>query len=37
MFDLFNYFTVAEVESIDVSAISPATEHISSRDILWPP
>ena len=32
MFDLFNYFTGAEVESIDVSAISPATEHISSRD-----
>jgi len=32
MFDLFNYFTGAEVESLDVSAISPATEHISSRD-----
>jgi len=32
MFDLFNYFTGAEVESIEVSAISPATEHISSRD-----
>ena len=32
MFDLFNYFTGAEVERIDVSAISPATEHISSRD-----
>jgi len=32
MFDLFNYFTESEVESIDVSAISPKTEHISSKD-----
>lgn len=32
MFDLFNYFTGAEVESIDVSAISPATEHVLSQD-----
>jgi predicted dehydrogenase len=32
MFDLFNYFVGAEVESIDVSAISPATEHVSPRD-----
>ena len=34
MFDLFNYLTGAEVESIDVSAISPATEHVSTRDNL---
>jgi len=32
MFDLFNFFTEAEVESIDVSAISPKTSKISSRD-----
>jgi len=32
MFDLFNYFVDAEVEKIEVSAISPATEHISSKD-----
>jgi len=32
MLDLFNYFTESEVESIDVSAISPKTEHISSKD-----
>jgi len=32
MFDLFNFFTESEVESIDVSAISPATEHVSARD-----
>lgn len=32
MFDLFNFFTSSEVESIDVNAISPATEHISSSD-----
>jgi len=32
MFDLFNYFVGAEVESIDISAILPATEHVSSRD-----
>jgi predicted dehydrogenase/threonine dehydrogenase-like Zn-dependent dehydrogenase len=32
MFDLFNYFTASEVESIDVSAISPKTEHVSSTD-----
>lgn len=32
MFDLFNYFVGAEVESVDVSAISPATGHVSSRD-----
>lgn len=32
MFDLFNYFTGAKVESVDVSAISPASEHVSSRD-----
>jgi predicted dehydrogenase/threonine dehydrogenase-like Zn-dependent dehydrogenase len=32
MFDFFNYFVGAEVESIDVSAISPATEHVSPRD-----
>lgn len=32
MFDLLNYFTEAEVESNDVSAISPTTEHVSSRD-----
>lgn len=32
MFDLFNYFTEAEAKSVDVNAISPATEHVSSRD-----
>lgn len=32
MFDLFNYFVGAKVESVDVSAISPATGHILSRD-----
>ena len=32
MFDLFNYFVGADVESVDVSAISPATEHISFKD-----
>jgi len=32
MFDVFNFFTQSEVESIDVSAISPKTEHISARD-----
>ena len=32
MFDLFNFFTGSEGKSIDVSAISPATEHVSSRD-----
>lgn len=32
MFDLFNFFTEAKVENIDASAISPATEHVSSRD-----
>lgn len=32
MFDLFDFFTKSEVESIDVSAISPKTDHISSRD-----
>jgi predicted dehydrogenase/threonine dehydrogenase-like Zn-dependent dehydrogenase len=32
MFDLFNYFTEAEVESIDVRAISPKSEHVSSTD-----
>jgi predicted dehydrogenase len=34
MFDFFNYLTGAEVMSIDVSAISPSTEHVSSRDNL---
>ncbi len=34
MFDLFNYLTGAEVESVDVSSISPATDHVSSRDNL---
>jgi len=29
---LFNYFVGADVESVDVSAISPATEHISFKD-----
>jgi len=32
MFDLFNYLTEADVESIDVSSVSPKTEHISARD-----
>lgn len=32
MFDLFNYFVGAEVESVDVTAISPATERVSPRD-----
>lgn len=32
MFDLFNFFTESEVESIDVSAISPQTDHIASND-----
>lgn len=32
MFDLFNFFTGAIVESIDVSALSPATEHVSFSD-----
>jgi len=32
MLDLFNFFTESEVESIDVSSISPKTEHISSKD-----
>lgn len=32
MFDLFNYFTEAGEESVDLSAISPATEHVSPRD-----
>jgi len=32
MFDLFNYFTESEAESIDVSAISPKIEHISATD-----
>lgn len=32
MFDLFNYYTGAEVETVDVSALSPATEHVSPRD-----
>ena len=32
MFDLFNFFTESEVESINVSAISPETDHIVSND-----
>jgi len=32
MFDLFNYFTEADVQSVDVSAITPNTEHVSSKD-----
>lgn len=32
MFDLLHFFTEAEVKSIDFSSISPATEHVSSRD-----
>jgi predicted dehydrogenase len=32
MFDLFNFFAESEVGSTYVSAISPRTEHISSRD-----
>lgn len=32
MFDLFNFFTESEVESIDVNAISPKTEHVSAGD-----
>lgn len=32
MFDLFNFFTESEVESIDVSAVSPKTEHIAPND-----
>jgi len=31
MFDLFNFFAESEVESIDVSAISPKTEQVSPR------
>jgi len=32
MFDLFNYFTEAAIETIDASSISPKTEHITPRD-----
>ncbi|QZY55331.1 bi-domain-containing oxidoreductase [Crassaminicella profunda] len=32
IFDLFNYFTESEVESISVNSISPKTENISCRD-----
>jgi len=32
MFDLFNYFTEAAIETIDASSISPKTEHVSPRD-----
>lgn len=32
MFDLFNFFTESEVESVDVSAISPKTDHILPND-----
>ena len=32
MLDLFNYFTDSEVENVHVSAISPKTADISSRD-----
>jgi predicted dehydrogenase len=32
MFDLFNYFTDSEMENLHVSAISPKTADISSRD-----
>ncbi len=32
IFDLFNYFVDAEIESISVNSINPKTENISSRD-----
>jgi len=32
VFDLFNYFTEAEVESISVDSINPKTKHFSSQD-----
>ena len=32
MFDLFNYFTGTYVERVDISSISPSTEHVSSKD-----
>lgn len=32
IFDLFNYFTEAEVESVSVDRITPKTEHFSGRD-----
>ncbi|PKP61719.1 oxidoreductase [Candidatus Atribacteria bacterium HGW-Atribacteria-1] len=32
IFDLFNYFVDAEIESISVNSISPKTENISSQD-----
>ena len=32
IFDLFNYFVDAEIESISVNRINPKTENISSRD-----
>ncbi|MBI5747836.1 MAG: bi-domain-containing oxidoreductase [Nitrospinae bacterium] len=32
MFDFFNFLTDSEVKSIDASAISPKTSHVSARD-----
>ena len=32
IYDLFNFLTNSEAETVDVSAISPKTEHISPRD-----
>jgi predicted dehydrogenase/threonine dehydrogenase-like Zn-dependent dehydrogenase len=32
MFDFFNFLTDSEIESIDASAISPKTPHVSSND-----
>lgn len=32
IFDLFNYFTEAEVESISVDRITPKTQHFSAQD-----
>jgi len=32
IFDLFNYFVDAEIDSISVNSINPKTENISSRD-----
>ena len=32
IFDLFNYFTESEVESITANSITPKTDHISQRD-----
>jgi predicted dehydrogenase/threonine dehydrogenase-like Zn-dependent dehydrogenase len=32
IYDLFNFFTNSKAETVDVSAISPRTEHLSARD-----